>query len=516
MHKELQPRSQPAAPRPPARCRRGRTDPSRAPSASPRAAIAAAEGREGAKYRCHTKPSHTHTSAPKPYPPKAAFSEGRPPSGAQAYAAGHHASQLQRQRDARRGVQEGGDGERGGQHAGRGNTGRGAAGDRGSARGWTQGMDQSACGKERGEGYRQGSWASSSGGGQAHGAGQSAGSGRRDTGHSAEHGQGHGKDAGTSSSAPRRTQRHRQGTRASSSGGGRAHGAGQGVGSGRGRNQGHEQGHGKDVGISRTGKGAGDRGQDPRRGPEGRGEGVHPNLGLGAGRGPRGKDGKGDVDRRGQTGQGTGKGGGAAGRRAREEGRGAPAAGRPGGAVHPPQYPADAGALRQPPPAPVHLQHRPRLGALIPPQPPRPPTSRPPTRRAAPRTAPPLQHESRGRDRHGWPLPRRRGGPARHRCNRRRSRVEPARGARGGPGQFGPGLGRDLRPTGGRGPHAGDGAVWVAELGHLRNHQGAEELALRCRAPPEGRREPGSTPGGTGGPGGPQKGPPARDSGGVA
>ena len=47
----------------------------------------------------------------------------------------------------------------------------------------------------------------------------------------------------------------------------------------------------------------------------------------------------------------------------------------------------------------------------------------------------------------------------------------------------------------------------MAELGHLRGHQGAEEPALRCRAPPEGRGEPGSTPGGVGGPGGPEKGP---------
>ena len=44
--------------------------PVRAPSASPRAAAAAAGGREGAKYRAHTNPSHTHTSPAKPYPPK--------------------------------------------------------------------------------------------------------------------------------------------------------------------------------------------------------------------------------------------------------------------------------------------------------------------------------------------------------------------------------------------------------------------------------------------------------------
>ena len=40
--------------------------PARAPSASPGAAAAAAGGREGAKYRAHTNPSHTHISPTKP------------------------------------------------------------------------------------------------------------------------------------------------------------------------------------------------------------------------------------------------------------------------------------------------------------------------------------------------------------------------------------------------------------------------------------------------------------------
>ena len=56
----------------------------------------------------------------------------------------------------------------------------------------------------------------------------------------------------------------------------------------------------------------------------------------------------------------------------------------------------------------------------------------------------------------------------------------------------------------------------MAELRHLRDHQGVEEPALRCRAPPEGRGEPESTPLGMDGPGGPRNGPPGRDSGGLA
>ena len=56
----------------------------------------------------------------------------------------------------------------------------------------------------------------------------------------------------------------------------------------------------------------------------------------------------------------------------------------------------------------------------------------------------------------------------------------------------------------------------MAELGLLRDHQGDEEAALRCRAPPEGQGQPGSDPRGVGDPGGPREGPPGRDSGGMA
>ena len=56
----------------------------------------------------------------------------------------------------------------------------------------------------------------------------------------------------------------------------------------------------------------------------------------------------------------------------------------------------------------------------------------------------------------------------------------------------------------------------MVDLGLLGDHQEDEEPALRCRAPPEGRGEPGSTPGGVSGPGGPREGPPGGDPGGVA
>ena len=56
----------------------------------------------------------------------------------------------------------------------------------------------------------------------------------------------------------------------------------------------------------------------------------------------------------------------------------------------------------------------------------------------------------------------------------------------------------------------------MVELGQLGDNQGVEEPALRCRAPPEGRRKPGGTPGGLGSPRGPREGPQDSDTGGVA
>ena len=104
MHNGLRPRPQQAAPRPQPR----------APGASPGAAAAAAEGREYAKYRAHTNPSHTHTSPPKLYPPKAPFLTGGPrpvrPPAPERTPPGITLLQLRRQQDDRRVIRGGGGG----------------------------------------------------------------------------------------------------------------------------------------------------------------------------------------------------------------------------------------------------------------------------------------------------------------------------------------------------------------------------------------------------------------------
>ena len=193
-------------------------------------------------------------------------------------------------------------------------------------------------------------------------------------------------------------------------------------------------------------------------------------------------------------------------RRARDEEWSAPASRRPGGTVHPPRYQAYSGAPRRLP-SPVSLQHRPRHGGPDPPSsPPTPiPAGRPPALRR------PARPRSRGTAAEGGAgTDGRFSGCARARRGAGAAGARAAGGAgtagREGPVQLGPGLGRDPRPPGGRGPRAGDEGVWVAELGHLRVHQGVEVPALRCRAPPEGQGEPGSTPGRVGCPEGPRKG----------
>ena len=147
-----------------------RKDPARATGASPAAAAAAAVGREGAKYRAQANPTHTHTSPPNPFPAKP-FPPGPTrhvcPPARERSPRGVTLPQLQRQRDARRVIQEGGDGAQAELRASHGSAEQGTGGDRGSAHEHAQGVGQGTRGREQGR--------SSEGG-------QSAGSGRRDSG----------------------------------------------------------------------------------------------------------------------------------------------------------------------------------------------------------------------------------------------------------------------------------------------------------------------------------------------
>ena len=164
------------------------TDPARAQGASPGAATAAAVGREGAKYRTHASPTHTHTSHPKPFPPKPCPAgrtrHVRPPAPERS-PPGVTLSQLRRQQDARGVIREGGDSAPVGQGTGHESAGWGAGGDRVSAQGQTQRAGLGARGKERGRKRGEGTEASGSEGGQ------SMGSGRHDAGQGAGRGHGH-------------------------------------------------------------------------------------------------------------------------------------------------------------------------------------------------------------------------------------------------------------------------------------------------------------------------------------
>ena len=144
-------------------------NPARAADASPAAAAAAAVGRESAKYRAHANPTHTRTSPPKPFPPKP-FPLGRerhvrPPTRERS-PPGVTLPQLQRQRDARRVVQEG----------------RSSGGEQGAGKRPRHGKGA--------QGRGQGAQVQGAGRGEVgERAGQGVGDGRRDP----RHGQGAGK-----------------------------------------------------------------------------------------------------------------------------------------------------------------------------------------------------------------------------------------------------------------------------------------------------------------------------------
>ena len=355
------PPPRPATPRPPARRRRGGRTPRgpRAPRGGPPQQQQWA-GRARSTARTPTPPTPTQ-APPSRSPPSPSPWGGRgtfAPPAPERLPPGVTLPQLQRQRDARRVIQEGGDGAQAGQSASHGSAERGTGGDRGSAQGHAQGAGQGTRGKEQGHKHGRGAEASSSGGGQ------SAGSGRRDAGQGAGKGPGHCKGA----------QGRGQGAQAGTHG---AQGAERGTVGERGRSQGHGHGHGTGMGAGRAGQGVGDRGRDPRQGQGDRG--------VGTGRRPKGK-GKGAAGR-GQTGRGMGARGGGWGK-----GRG------PGGGA-PPQ--PDVQPVRCIPPGiqqmPAHHTHHhhhhhanlynidPDAGELIPPQPPRPQHQQaPPAPRAGP------------------------------------------------------------------------------------------------------------------------------------
>ena len=305
-------------------------------------------------------------------------------------------------------------------------------------------------------------------------------------------------------------QGHEQGAK---TGGIWAHRAGQGAVSGQGHSQGHEQGSREDTGVNTTGKRAWTRGTGQRA----RGKGVRPSQGLGAWRGPRRKGGKGNVGPRGQVGRGGG---------ARGDGQGV---GQGTGSRAPPQ-PASSRWCASPPVSsrcqrttpttittttPTTTTLTPTRGTYSPPKAPDPLPAGP-----APARQPPARPLSRGTRAEGGAGP-----DGRCPCGAGVWRGGRATGAgatggagkrgREGPGRLGPGLGRYCGPPGGQGPPPVGGGVWVAELGQLGDHQGVDDPTIRCRAPPEGSGEPGGAPWGTRGPGGPRKGPPGRDLGGV-
>ena len=199
-------------------------------------------GRESAKYRANANPTHTHSSPPKPFHPKP-FPPGRTrhvrPPAPERSPPGVTLPQLQKQRDARRVIQEGGDGAQAELRASHGGAKRGTGGDRGSAQEHGQGAGQGTRGREQGRSSR---------------GRQSAGSGRRDSGQGAEKGPGHGKGA----------QCCGQGAQVQGAGRGTVgEPAGQGVGD-RGRDPRHRHGHGHGQGAGRGSKSKGKGATDPK------------------------------------------------------------------------------------------------------------------------------------------------------------------------------------------------------------------------------------------------------------
>ena len=137
---------------------------------------------EGGREVPRPRQPHPHPyQPPKPFPPKP-FPPGRTrhvrPPAPERSPPGVTLPQLQRQRDARRVIEEGGDGAQAELRASHGSAARRTGGDRGSAQGHAQGAGQGTRGKEQGRKHGRGTEASSSGGGQSAGSGRGREPGR--------------------------------------------------------------------------------------------------------------------------------------------------------------------------------------------------------------------------------------------------------------------------------------------------------------------------------------------------
>ena len=170
---------------------------------------------------------------------------------------------------------------------------------------------------------------------------------------------------------------------------------------------------------------------------------------------------------------------------------------------------------------PMYNIHPP-MGALIPPEAPQAPQpAAPPRTRLHPHDPAPAAREPRAEPAVMNPALAAQGSNTEPARVARERRAEPARGAVGAPrpaearSDWDLGLQRGPQPLGGEALSLVLEVLQVAELGHLRDHQGVEEPDLRYCAPSKGRREPGSTPQGGGSPGRTMKGS-GRDSGGMA
>ena len=181
----------------------------RAPSASPRAAAAAAERREGATVPCpHQAKPHQH-QPPEAVPAQGRLPQGRPrpvgPPAPTRTPPGITLPQLQRQQDARRVIQEGGHGAGRGRVPATGAQSEGREATGGAPRDGRRGRGRAHTARREGKGTDTAPRPAAAGENRHTGQARvrAADDGTQDT---AGKGQGDGKDAGASSSATGRAQ----------------------------------------------------------------------------------------------------------------------------------------------------------------------------------------------------------------------------------------------------------------------------------------------------------------------